>query len=195
MASAFERRRQATSCAPDLWRSPILALLQHEAEDAAKAARSLADWVNGVIALRQGDRAAAARRAEGSRPTVRCCARPVERRASADRTGCQPEGGIVAQRIRVILVAPALCGEQDADPDARGEVMNDIFPALRIGQLRDHPFNDAAAFHDLAQHHSTGISGQPLGAAFDAQGPLEARGERLWRFTRGVLRLLLWGFL
>jgi hypothetical protein len=43
----------------------MLALLQEEAEEAAKAARSLADWLNGAIALRYGDRAAAARRAEG----------------------------------------------------------------------------------------------------------------------------------
>ena len=43
----------------------VLALLQDEAEEAAKAARSLADWLNGAIALRYGDRAAAARRAEG----------------------------------------------------------------------------------------------------------------------------------
>ena len=43
----------------------VLALLQDEAEEAAKAARQLADWLNGAIALRYGDRAAAARRAEG----------------------------------------------------------------------------------------------------------------------------------
>jgi hypothetical protein len=43
----------------------LLAVLQEDAEDAAKAARSLADWLNGAIALRYGDRAAAARRAEG----------------------------------------------------------------------------------------------------------------------------------
>jgi hypothetical protein len=43
----------------------MLALLQEEAEAAAKAARHLADWLNGAIALRYGDRAAAARRAEG----------------------------------------------------------------------------------------------------------------------------------
>jgi hypothetical protein len=43
----------------------MLALLQEEAEQTAKAARSLADWLNGAIALRYGDRAAAARRAEG----------------------------------------------------------------------------------------------------------------------------------
>lgn len=43
----------------------VLALLQEEAEEAAKAARQLAEWLNGAIALRYGDRAAAARRAEG----------------------------------------------------------------------------------------------------------------------------------
>jgi hypothetical protein len=40
----------------------LLAVLQ---QDAAKAARSLADWLNGAIALRYVDRAAAARRSEG----------------------------------------------------------------------------------------------------------------------------------
>ena len=43
----------------------LLAVLQEEAEDAAKAARSLADWLNGAIALRYADRAAAARCADG----------------------------------------------------------------------------------------------------------------------------------
>ena len=43
----------------------VLALLQEEAEEAAKAARSLADWLNGAIALRYAERAAATRRAEG----------------------------------------------------------------------------------------------------------------------------------
>jgi hypothetical protein len=43
----------------------VLALLQEDAEEAAKAARHLADWLNGAIALRYTDRAASARRAEG----------------------------------------------------------------------------------------------------------------------------------
>jgi hypothetical protein len=43
----------------------LLAVLQEEAEDAAQAARTLADWLNGAITLRYGDRAAAARRDEG----------------------------------------------------------------------------------------------------------------------------------
>jgi hypothetical protein len=43
----------------------LLAILQEESEEAAKAARQLADWLNGAIGLRYADRAAAARRAEG----------------------------------------------------------------------------------------------------------------------------------
>jgi hypothetical protein len=43
----------------------VLALLQDEAEDALKAARHLADWLHGAIALRYADRTAAARRTEG----------------------------------------------------------------------------------------------------------------------------------
>ena len=43
----------------------MLALLQEEAEQAARAARALADWLNGAIALRYRDRASDLRRAEG----------------------------------------------------------------------------------------------------------------------------------
>jgi hypothetical protein len=43
----------------------LLAVLQEEAEEAAKSARSLADWLNGAIGLRYAERAAAARRADG----------------------------------------------------------------------------------------------------------------------------------
>lgn len=45
--------------------APMLALLQEEAEEAVKSARHLADWLHGAIALRYGDRAAAARHTEG----------------------------------------------------------------------------------------------------------------------------------
>jgi hypothetical protein len=42
----------------------VLALLQADAEEALTSARHLADWLNGALALRYGDRAAAARRAD-----------------------------------------------------------------------------------------------------------------------------------
>ena len=43
----------------------VLAMLQDEAEEAVKSARTLADWLHGAITLRYADRAAEARRAEG----------------------------------------------------------------------------------------------------------------------------------
>ncbi len=46
----------------------VLALLQDESEEAAKAARTLADWLHGAIALRYGDRAATMRRATARTP-------------------------------------------------------------------------------------------------------------------------------
>mgnify|MGYP006274009039 CR=1 FL=1 len=103
----------------------------------------------------------------------------VERRAPGRRTGRQPEGGIVPERVRVVVVAPALGGEQDARPDQRGEVMDDILLAPRIRELWDHPLDDAALFHDLAQDHGPGVPGQALGAALDPERPVEARDDRL----------------
>ena len=45
--------------------APVLALLQEEAETAARAARGLADWLNGAIAQRYANQAAETRRTEG----------------------------------------------------------------------------------------------------------------------------------
>lgn len=42
-----------------------LALLKHEADEWLRAAKSLCDWLDGAIALKYGDRAQEARRAEG----------------------------------------------------------------------------------------------------------------------------------
>lgn len=42
-----------------------LALLKHEADERLRAAKSLCDWLDGAVALKYGDRAQEARRAEG----------------------------------------------------------------------------------------------------------------------------------
>ena len=102
----------------------------------------------------------------------------VERGAPGGRTDRQPKGGIVPERVRVVVIAPALGGEQDARPDERGEVVDDILLPPRIAEPRRHPLDDAAALQDLAQHHGPGVTGQPLDPAFDAQGLVEARGDR-----------------
>ena len=96
--------------------------------------------------------------------------------------------------VGIVLIAQALGGEQHARPDERREVTEDILLPLRIGQLRGHPLDNAAPLHDFAQHHSTGVPGQPLGPALDAQGPVERRGDRLSRITNGVVRKMLSDF-
>jgi hypothetical protein len=55
--------------------------------------------------------------------------------------------------------------------------MDDILLTPRIAEPRSHPLDDAASLHDLAQDHGPGVCGQPLGAALDPQGLVEARGE------------------
>ena len=105
--------------------------------------------------------------------------RAVERRAPGRRTGRQPERGIVPERVRVVVIAPAPGGKQNARPDERGEVVDDILLAPRVLELRTHPLDDAAPLQDLAQDDGPGVTGQPLGAALDAQRPVEARGDRL----------------
>ncbi|PRX29929.1 hypothetical protein SAMN05216257_10952 [Meinhardsimonia xiamenensis] len=42
-----------------------LALLKHDADERLRSAKTLCDWLDGAIALKYGDRAQAARRAEG----------------------------------------------------------------------------------------------------------------------------------
>ena len=81
--------------------------------------------------------------------------RHIERRAPGGRADRQPEGGIVPERARVVVIAPAVGGEQDARPDERGEVMDDILLAPRIAEPRRHPLDDAAALEDLAHRSST----------------------------------------
>ncbi len=103
----------------------------------------------------------------------------VERGAPGRRTDRQPEGRIVPERVRVVVIAPALGGEQDAGPEERGEVMDDILLPPRIDEPRRHPLDDAAPLHDLAQHDGPGVTGQPLCPALDAKGLVEPRGDRL----------------
>jgi hypothetical protein len=117
--------------------------------------------------------------------------RPVERRASGGRTDRPPKGWTVQESTGVVMVAPAPGGEQNAGPDQAGEVMDEIFLAPGIGRPRDHPPDDTAALHGLAQRHDTGIAGQPLCAALDAKGLVEADAEGLYRLSRGVFQWLL----
>jgi hypothetical protein len=54
-----------------------------------------------------------------------------------------------------------------------------ILLSARINQPTRHPFDNAAALEDLAQEHGTGLTGQSIRPAFDPQGPVELRRDRL----------------
>jgi hypothetical protein len=54
-----------------------------------------------------------------------------------------------------------------------------ILLAARINQTTRHPLDDAAGLEDLAQEHGAGLTGQSIRPAFDPQGPVEPRRDRL----------------
>jgi len=85
---------------------------------------------------------------------------------------------IVAQRIRIIVVAPALRRQQHAAANKRGEVMRDVDLAARICQAGGHPADDATLLDDLTQEHRTGIASQSVNASFDAQRAVETHRDR-----------------
>ena len=135
----------------------LLAVLQEEAEDAAKAARSLADWLNGAIALRYADRAAAARRAEGKDTgTVRLD---------------DGEVTVIADLPKKVEWDQATLGQHGrAHPRRRrrpGRVRRDDLPGL------------GAEVRRLARGDPRGLRGGPHGEARQADLPARARGGAL----------------
>ena len=74
----------------------------------------------------------------------------IERHAAGGPIGRQPEGRIVPERVRIVVIAPALGSEQVARPDQRDEIMDDILRAPRIRELRGDPLDEAAPLRDLA---------------------------------------------
>ena len=65
--------------------------------------------------------------------------------------------------------------------------MGDEVEIARIAPLRGQPVGQAEAVVDLAQGQRAGVAGEPLGAVFDDDGPVEIeREERRLRFTHGV---------
>ena len=84
---------------------------------------------------------------------------------------------IIAQGIRVIMIAPALRRKQNACADQRRKIMHDIFLPARIAQLRHHPLHDPAALKYLTKNHCPGITGQPIRPMFDAKRLVETRRD------------------
>ena len=95
-----------------------------------------------------------------------------ERRQTRRGTGRQPERRVVAQAVRIVMIAPALRDQQYAGADQRGEVMRDVLLAARVVQAGGHPAHDPTALEDLPQHHRTGVAGQTTGPAFNPKLPV-----------------------
>jgi hypothetical protein len=85
---------------------------------------------------------------------------------------------IVAQRTGISVVAPTLRHQQPGRANKRGEVMRDIDLTAWIVQAGGHPADDATLLDNLAQEHRTGIAGQSVNAAFDAQRAVETQRNR-----------------
>jgi len=79
----------------------------------------------------------------------------------------------MAQRIRIVVVPPALRRQQDRGPQERGEVVGDVPLAARVLQAGGHPAKDTAALEYLSQHHRTRVAGQPIAPALDPKRPVE----------------------
>ena len=57
--------------------------------------------------------------------------------------------------------------------------MDHILLSPGINQTTRHPLDDAAGLEDLAQEYGAGLTGQSIRPAFDPQGPVEPRRDRL----------------
>jgi hypothetical protein len=77
---------------------------------------------------------------------------------------------IVAQRIRIVMVAPPLRDQQQAGADQRGEIMRDVDLAQAdpAGAPSSKPRCRSVPV-SRAQQHRAGVASQPVGAAFDAK--------------------------
>jgi len=83
------------------------------------------------------------------------------------------------QRVGIVVVPPALCGQQHSGAEELGEVVGDVTLAARVLQAAGHPAKDTAALECLSQHHRTRIAGQPIGPALDPKRTIETGRYRL----------------
>jgi len=114
-----------------------------------------------------------------------------QRRGAARPGNGAAQGGIEAQRIGVVLIAPALGEQHQHGAQQLGQRIGDEMRLPRVVQSRGHPFEDAGALDHLAHEDRAGVAGQMFGAGFDGQAGVEAGGDWQQRFTHGVARLVV----
>ncbi len=100
-------------------------------------------------------------------------------RRGASRPACgQTQARVMAERIRIVLVPPALAEKEKRRAQQIGKRIDDPIALAGIMKPTDHPLDDPRALHDLAKHDGPRFPGQPLGAGFGAKGLVERGTEQ-----------------
>ncbi len=99
-------------------------------------------------------RRASRQRGLGGQTGVSCQRRQPGR--GADR---QTHRRIMAQRICIVMILPALCRQQHHGSQQGRKVMDDIGLAAVVIHLRCHPRDDLGRIKHFAKEHGTGIPG------------------------------------
>ncbi len=80
------------------------------------------------------------------------------------------EGGVVAQRCRVVAVLVAGRDHQQAEADDVGQAVSDLLRRPRVVEAGGQPVGDAEAALDLAQRQHAAIGGQATAIEAGDQG-------------------------
>jgi hypothetical protein len=83
------------------------------------------------------------------------------------------------QSIGIVMVTPALRGQQDRGAQEGRQVMHHVSLPPGIVEPIPHPGYDAAGLKDFSQEHGTRVSGQSIRSALNPQGLVEPRYDRL----------------
>jgi hypothetical protein len=99
-----------------------------------------------------------------------------QRRGAARAGDGEPQGGIKAQRVGVVLIAPTLSEQHQHGAQQVGQGIADEMRLPWVVQPLGHPPDDAAALHYLSHEDGTGVAGQALRSGLDGQAGVEAGG-------------------
>ena len=101
-----------------------------------------------------------------------------ERRQTSPGADRQAHGGIVPERVGIVVVAPPLGRQQHHGLKQRRQVMDDIGPAAIVRHLCRHPRDDPGGIEHFALQDGARIAAQPFRTRFDGQRSVEPGGDR-----------------
>lgn len=90
----------------------------------------------------------------------------------------EAQGRVEAQRVGIVLVAPAVAEQDEHGAQQVGQRVGDQARLARIGEALGQPGNEAGPLQDLAQQHRPGVAAQPLGSGLDGEAAVEACREQ-----------------